>query len=374
VLTEKARDTNGNGMIDLTTTYTHNDRGQLISEVTVDSADAVTSRGEWIYNATGYRISKSGDNDGDGPNPAVVEFSEYDANGNQTLLLGGSIIQTYDDRGNIATSRRVGSDSIETYTYDANGNNTLVVESSGGSATYETVRVYDDNDNRISVYYSDLISTPVRTTGYINTYDAIGNLTREESDSNGDGVPNSLDTTYTYDDMGNQTSENYYSNGIVVEIYTSTFDANGNETTQTNDYDADGVSEETYTYTFDANGNRTKKTYERYDDGVFNRRTIETFANGKPTGFIRDMDGDGISEYISTRTYDVNGKLSQSSIDSDGDGSPERSSTLTYDANGYLVQVQSTDGNGIVLTTTTQKFGDVDGLWTLSQASNRLGL
>ena len=211
-------------------------------------------------------------------------------------------------------------DRILTYTYDANGNLTREEVDNNGGGTPDRILTY--------------------------TYDANGNLTREEVDDSGFSTQDSINT-YTYDANGNLTREEIDENGDGTPewIVITTYDANGDRTRAEVDYNNDGTPDSinTYTYTYDANGNLTREEVDANDDGTPDRIVIYTYdANGNWTKVEYDYDGDGNPDsiYIYTYTYDANGNWTKVEMNVGDDGTPHRINTYTYDANGNQTKVE----------------------------------
>ena len=113
-------------------------------------------------------------------------------------------------------------------------------------------------------------------------------------DTDGDGVDSIY--TWTYDANGNQTRQEYDSNGdgVANDISTATYDANGNITRYETDTNGDGVANSITTYTYDANGNQTRQEYDSNGDGVANSIYIYNYGN---KGYCATL-GDGLAHKL----------------------------------------------------------------------------
>jgi len=180
------------------------------------------------------------------------------------------------------------------------------------------------------------------------TYDAIGNQLSESNDTDGDGNPNRV-YTVTYDSYGNRLSYSSDSDGDgnLNSYATYTYDSNGNQLTLSNDSDYDGNPNRISSYVYDANGNNITYSSDTDADGSPNRvRTYTYDANGNILTHSYDSDNDGFPNSIDTYTYDANDNLLTESDDSDGDGNPDEIYTYTYDANANkLTESYDSDGD-----------------------------
>ncbi len=170
-------------------------------------------------------------------------------------------------------------------------------------------------------------------------------LTSVSIDSNADGRPDDI-TTFTYDANGNQLTQSFDTNGDGTLDRVLTFDANGNQLTGSRDDDGDGNPDFIQTSTYDANGNRLTQSFDTNGDGtpeIFSSFTYD--ANGNLLADSSDSDGDGIPDSVSNLTYDANGNLLTILGDSNADGTPDFIQISTYDANDNLL-TQSVDLNG----------------------------
>ncbi|MCF6235867.1 MAG: Ig-like domain-containing protein [Gammaproteobacteria bacterium] len=191
-------------------------------------------------------------------------------------------------------------------------------------------------------------SAPATVKLTIKTY----MLLEKREDYDGDGTADVI-RTYTYDANGNELTNSYDGdgNGTADTIFTSSYDAKGNRLTYSRDEDGDGTVDSTSALTYDANGNRLTESYDANGDGTAER--IETFtydAKGNLLTYSRDEDGDGTAEKIETYTYtyDANGNALTASFD-DGGSTADSITTFTYDANDNRLTISyDFDGNGTV--------------------------
>ena len=225
----EATDSNADGVVDRTTTYTYE------------------------YDAEGHMVMKQELNDRVGQSDMDYIYS-YNNLGQLTGevqymqpddVYGGTTTYIYDDAGNL-TEKHIDfydngiTDRLYIYTYDAVGN--MILES-------------DDRDNN---------GTPNTYKYY--TYDAAGNQIMSELDTLANG---SLDSRsiFTYDANGNMimTEWDTHANDSVDQRYTYTCDADGNRIMEERDNNLDDIVDDRVTWTYDSYGNMD--TYE-FDSGA----------------------------------------------------------------------------------------------------------
>ena len=173
---------------------------------------------------------------------------------------------------------------------------------------------------------------------YTYTYDANGNQLTFSDDRDADSVADDI-FTYTYDANGNQLTESYEYGGVSLQegaqdsFHTYTYDANGNQLTARYEYDAvslaKGYENRIYNFTYDANGNKlTSRAF------TFDRQLTSN-----------DYNGNGTADDTFTYTYDASGNQLTDSYDDNGNDVPETLFTYTYDANGNQLTQSSEYGD-----------------------------
>jgi hypothetical protein len=88
------------------------------------------------------------------------------------------------------------------------------------------------------------------------------------------------------------------------------------------DSDFDGVTDSVTTYSYDLNGNlNTENHYTGEDDSGTSDEIIsyQYDSSGNRTKEMRDINGDGIIDEVSNYSYDENGNLSRIEDDNDND-------------------------------------------------------
>ncbi len=217
-------------------------------------------------------------------------------------------VQTYDEAGNLLTSRYEGDNWYESsvHTYDWLGRETER-RSEYGSSYGDDSYVYHE-----SVAY---------------TYNLRGQLASENNQSDGD-VSSSV--SYTYDDMGNILTRSDQTNAGTT-VYSYVYDEDGwliRSTTESDEYSG------SIEYVRDAQGNLLKE--ESRSNGRLEYATESIYENGLVTKYIY-TSGDG-STSTTYYTYDAQGRLLRTRYESDYGGSE---TTYTYDAAGNTTEIRT---------------------------------
>lgn len=198
--------------------------------------------------------------------------------------------------------------------YDVNGD---------GSVQTQIRYTYDNPQGRTKEEYFN--SAGANTANFTYQYDANGNLTSLQKDTNADGPVDQV-TTYTYD-----------TDGLLLREILST----GGQT----------VSSTQYTYA--ANGNLTDKVEVGRDSGGNNFFRATTYQYDTNRNVVRqevDVDQNGTADSITTYTYDEDGRVQAQAIDSNADGTEDSRNTFTYDANGNVTRQEGTGSQTYVIT------------------------
>ncbi len=272
----------------------------------------------------------------------------FDSQGNETTVMtapGGGIVggpmldidRTFDSNSNILTSITDTGQQVneEMYNYDSDGR-LIRYENSGG---FLLEREYSDSG------WTDTIFQPVEAAGVsllnsIGTFGPDGNALNTETDSNNDGV---LDTLITYFYSGNR-----WPLLDRVEI------DNGKDGT---------IDSITYTSRNEA-GLATLIEVDNGADGSINESTSITLdSNGRITRLERDEDGDGMADSIQSTSYNEFGDQIEITSDLEANGVINFSSTLEYDGQRNAVRGVSmfTLSDGSVQSSTNIYSYDGDG-------------
>lgn len=265
------------------------------------------------------------------------------------------------------------ADEKTTYTYNTNHDKKMVqtVTIENGTETVEETERYNyDSQNRLTskatydadgkitdsyqIFYTDgYISKTIDTSSYIyseflytTTYDANGNELTYEYKYVFDGTyTDSYEhylKTYHYNDTDKPTNTVYQSisedgtKGEEIIVERYTYDDQGRLATWQYDYDQNGIFDYSeYDYEYDSNGNVLKYYYDD-ETTVNNYETYEYNSAGKMTRRAAfDNSGTLISETLVT--YDAgSGKLLSWSYDRDADGTFDSTYTYEYNAQGKL--------------------------------------
>ncbi|MBQ8683888.1 MAG: hypothetical protein IJ518_05175 [Clostridia bacterium] len=219
----------------LTTAYTYNEKGQLVT-IREETAADMTFTTTYAYDEAGNRTEKKVDRDGH-----VTTFRyTYDSENRCT-----SIKQTDAD----------GTTFLTTYRYDDKGNTTFERVDYADESWHERHFTYNADGKPSQETGSDFTGGSYET---LYTYDGAGNLL-----SHGD-------FTYTYDEAGRLTMETQ-SGGSIIEY---TYDEDGNVLTEHTTHTTGG--EYFVTYTYDEKGNRLSLTYNNGEARTF---TYDEYGN-----------------------------------------------------------------------------------------------
>ncbi|NUS09891.1 MAG: Teneurin-1 [Streptomyces sp.] len=277
----------------LTTSYTYDPAGQVTEEKDPPITDRVTGAVHTADSTTVY------DDDGDVTSQTVADLTGGDAARTET--------QTYDQYDQVLTdsdantSAGLSDGNTTTYTYDHSGNKLSEVTSSGTTTQY----TYDDDGHLLTqgiLYTGDPVD-PQPAKLLIESsraYDPAGRLA-----SITDAMGNT--TAYTYTDNGltakvTRTSADGKSSSVLTA---NTFDAAGNQLTQTSDngatvtdFTVDAASRTTST-TVDPTGvNRTTSVSYTPDDLVATETESDASGSRTTTAHTYDPAGDQLSESI----------------------------------------------------------------------------
>ena len=259
---------------------------------------------------------------------------------------------TYDDNGLMLT-KTANTTGIESYTYDANGNITYYSHDTDGDGTAEEVRTYTYNSNDLKTHeYIDSNNDGQSDQVLISTYDDYHNLVRRQ-EQGGDGVDDAI-TDYTYDADGNLTLEEYDTNadGSANSTITRTYDGNGYEISVEHDSDGDGVANRLVTITYDSNGCQLSYIVDTNGDGQIN--SDETFtcdSDGNRLTHVQDTNGNGVTDVVENYTLNAYGQRTNLSKDSNNDGTIDLEVDYTFDNEGKLLSVNMNNNNAIDITT-----------------------
>ncbi|MFJ2631624.1 LamG-like jellyroll fold domain-containing protein [Streptomyces sp. NPDC087422] len=299
VLTKKAvSDTYPAG---LTTSYTYDKAGQITEEDDPQLTDRVTGATHAAATTTVF------DADGDITSQTVKDLSGGDAPRTET--------QTYDAYDHVLTQTDANANAgganggTTTYTYDTSGNKTQEVSKSGTVTNY----TYDDNGHLLTQtlqYTGDPVSPQAATTltESSRAYDPAGRLA-SVTDSMG------ATTSYTYTDNGLAvTASKKSADGTASTVLqTTTYDAAGNQLSQTTDNGQTVVN-----FTVDAASRTTSTTVD--PTGV-DRVTSVSFTPDDQVATQNEHDSSGFDRTTSS-TYDAAGNTLTETLHGDASGHP----------------------------------------------------
>ncbi|MDO8390244.1 MAG: RHS repeat-associated core domain-containing protein [Actinomycetota bacterium] len=355
-------DTTENGAVDLTTTYTYDNRGNRLSEVTPNGnvqggtpADHTTN---YTLDALGRTVEVTS------PPVAITEpgnttvarpsvASEYNTFGEivaQRNERGHVVNRVFDALGrltqtvypDILDSTGTTIHSAESTTYDANGNVTSRTDGRGHTTdfTYDglgrlirsTAPAAGSAPRGVTSYWYDdagQVATQVDASGarVVQSYDDRGRLRAHTAVVRNDTTtPDEYTTAYTYDDAGDLVSER----SPLAEVTTFQYDQLGRRV---------AVVDPTLavtTYAYDV-ADRVVLTTD-----PLGRATQETFDQAGRSTATTQLAPGGAPLAISTRTYDATGLLLASTSprgNAYGADSALFTTSYQYDALGRLTAV-----------------------------------
>ena len=248
--------------------------------------------------------------------------SEYDDQGRLTKIIDadGQAVELIHNPNNFVQTIKdqLGNETV--YEYDTKGNVLTEIDARGGVIT----RTYDEQNNMLTE--TDALGNTTTFTydnraNVLTETDPLGNITRYTYNSFGDVLtttdPLGNTVSNTYDRNGNLTSISGYSN----ETTTFNYDRNGNLTSYN-----DGTG--TTTFEYDGSGNITREI-----DAQGNETTYTYDANGNQLTQTQTMTTpDGVRTLVTTTEYDAENRVIKIT-------DPENGVTETiYDAVGNLVE------------------------------------
>jgi YD repeat-containing protein len=267
-----------------------------------------------------------------------------------------------------------------TYAYDAAGRQVGLTDPDGNATTWTY-----DADDQVTVEI-----TPLGTTTY--AYDADG---EETATTDADG----RQTTYSYDADGDQTGETWVGSSP-SEVITYTYDADHELTgaadafsTLTFTYDADGEQltaatsspggqpEVTLSSTYDANGNRTSLSDDLSSAGVISytydsmdemTSALASFGEASPLLVSFGYDQAGRMTSIERSIYSGTGIHTLGLPVIGGGGTAEIDTTLSYDADSRVTTIIHDVSGGSVLETYTYDYDAASNLTSETNAEGTL--
>lgn len=371
------------GFVDRISTYTYDSAGNLLREARTAGNGRLFSLTVYTYDDAGNRTSESVDFDGDGAFNRITTTTYPDAlaapiAANDRISAAADIISL----GNLFADNGNGIDqSPDNALLQIAEINGEAVDPLGSQITLASGATLNIRPSGDFVYnpdgaFSDLAAGETGTDSFSYTVsNGVGGVDTATVEI---ALQGAVATTGT-PTLLRQTLSDRNADGIPDSITTYTYDANGNETSETIDRDGDGTIDYITIATYDSDNNQTSFASDNNADGLFDFTSSATYNSaGNPirTSFDNDGDGDGPAS-VSTFVYDETGELLlQEFRDSDRDGTPDLIATYTYDAQGNRTSERF--GNSLLTRTfddfgnqtSERRDGDGDGIFEFESTAN----
>lgn len=286
--TEEFADFGANGAIDLSTVFTFDDFGAVLSALRDNDGNSTIDRAEYhVYDVHGDPMRLEVDSDGGGAIDRITYFT-HDDDGNEVR------VETDTNADGIM-------ESASFSTHDSLGRRTKVEYDSDANGIIDTVDTwtYDAHDN-VHTFEQDGNADGLPEARTTFEYDAAGNPTLEERDFDANGTTD-MRVVRTWDAASNMLTEewDYTADGDVELLVRRTYDAQRRVTRYEQDNDADGTIDDVSVYHYVDNvfGLEILRESDYGDNGTINDRMRQSWgAQGRQTGIDWDTNGDGLYE------------------------------------------------------------------------------
>jgi PIN domain nuclease of toxin-antitoxin system len=337
-------------------TQTHDRFGNIMIRRYDDCKGGLLSCYSSSFDAAGHLLASGKDDDCDGIPDHPCFRRSYDSEGREIHVegpifdemdcdppLGRCVTYTRDVAENITLSEVDGAcdgdvDQCVLTQVDSMGNVSRIEYDDACDGSPETCRITErDSAGNATLEASDTDcdGTPDAFCD-VRIYDMANHETSRYRDDECDGVPNSDCDRSTFDASGNRTElfSDYTCNGVAEQIFTSVFDANGNEISTT--HDLSGGVACTIDSTYDAQGRVISQRYTGCDYRIGSSETkcqVTTYSDdGLQRTLGDDADCDGVADSNCFATGVEQFALNVDSYrDDDCDGVPDRSCTFVVD-------------------------------------------
>lgn len=249
------------GLDDSVTSYSYDEKGQLVEELLIDPSSEIYQKTVTAYNAAGHRIR-------------VATFTSPDTLLNEIL-----------------------------FTYDTNGNEIKAVTVHPGLGTWsiETIRDVSGNPIEVTTYDDDTVTS--RST---NAYDDLGRLVKSESfDGNGQRIRSS-DSDYR-SDFKQTTFRQFDSTQNLSLTIQMSYDETG-ELIKEAYYEPLGQLLGSRHITRDSNGNMISEEFKD-GAGLSQFKVTFTYDQAGRQSALKNYDNDGVLTGSQALSYDTNGRL-----------------------------------------------------------------
>jgi RHS repeat-associated protein len=359
---------NAGGMV---TQLKYNSAGDLISTSTPDGNGSELSTTTYSYDADGEQTSTTsplgnlpGANAGN-----YTQVTAYDSDGRQASVAQGAgtghtvtartTTTAYDGNDNAKTVTDTLGNATNT-TYNASDQPTMVTDPAGNA----TLICYDGDGNKAQTVppagvagntltpsscptsYPAGYSSRLAADATVDTYDAVGNVTKKTSPlPAGQTGPNPYETTtYSYDESGNliEVAAPPASTSGQNLVMLNTYNSAGELAAETTGYGTSDAS--TVSYCYDPDGNRTSAVSA---DG--NQNGVAPCQVNSPW-IVSPQDHPAQAAYQTVYSYDTGDQLVSVTRPGASPGSAQAVTSYTYDGAGDTLTI--TSPNGVVKTMT----------------------
>lgn len=236
------------------------------------------------------------------------------------------------------------------------------------------VYLVNSDGSRVAVSDEDLLKIDANGDGipdFDKDQDGVVDIKEEVIDTDGDGIPNDIDTDIDGDGIDNADDTDIDGDGI-DNIDDNDIDGDGIENTSDNDIDGDGINNDvdndidgdgianSEDNDVDGDGILNGEDPDVDGDGILNGDDPDVDGDGVDNGSDDDVDGDGISN-DNDSDVDGDGIPNENDPDIDGDGIPNEDDTnddVDGSLTGYATHAQSIEVE--ILQTSTTSNPEVD--------------
>lgn len=249
-------------LTDVVTSYTYDEKGQLIEELYVDSNQGIYQKTVTSYNAAGSRTR-----DATFLSPDILHneiFYSYDANGDE---IRAETIQAGQSLWVSQTTRDISGNPVEIAQFDFNTLTSRTAHTYDDLGRLVKTETYDGSNQLVGVYESDYGVDFLQTV--VRQFDATRTLVSTIQSR--------------YDDNGEVIQQLRYDGfGQLQESYHATRDSNGN-ILRAESRDGAGLTFSSITYEYDTDGRQTALNIDESSGAFANTQTLSYDSGGRLT-------------------------------------------------------------------------------------------